>query len=256
MTDVLARVWALIAQESAVSTSGGTDAYLFSLCAAAVRSLPASGAAVSVMMMNGARGLVIASDRTSQLMAELQVTLGEGPVIDAYALRRPVLEPELSVSAMSRWPSFAPAALEAGIQAAFAFPLQVGAARLGVLDVHRAEPGSLAPTVLKEALTYAQVAVLTLLDGQWDAESGSGPRGLERAMEDQSVLYQAQGMIKVQLGVSLADAMARLRAHAYATEQRLSDVAHQVVQRRLRLDPDPSAADPDLPSDFGEGVAP
>lgn len=253
---MLARVWALIAQESAGSSAAGTDVYLHSLCGAAVRSLPASGAAVSVMTLNGARGLVVASDRTSQLMAELQVTLGEGPVIDAYALRRPVLEPHLTLSAMARWPSFAPAALAAGIQAAFAFPLQVGGARLGVLDVHRADPGSLSPSVLREALTYAEVAVLTLLDGKWDSEDGSGPRGLEKAMADQSELYQAQGMVKVQLGVSLADAMARLRAHAYATEQRLSDVAREVVQRRLRLDQDTTSGDIDLRSDFGEGATP
>jgi hypothetical protein len=78
---------------------------------------------------------------------------------------------------------------------------------------------------------------MTLLDGRWDGEGGSARR-LEQAIADQSELYQAQGMVKVQLGVSLGDAMARLRAHAYATDRRLSDVAREVVARRLRLDRD------------------
>jgi hypothetical protein len=116
----------------------------------------------------------------------------------------------------------------------------VGAARLGVLDLHRAEKGELSAQSLRQALTYAEVAVMTLLDGRKEKhqENGSGPIGLEQAMSDQSKLYQAQGMVKVQLGVSLGEAMARIRAHAYATDRRLMDVAEDVVARRLRLDRD------------------
>ena len=240
LPDMLARVWALIAvEEISDSTLGHTEAYLHSLCGAVVRSLPASGAALSVMTPDGDRGLVIASDRTSRLMAELQVTLGEGPVIDAYALRRPVLESRLDGDPMIRWPSFAPAAIAAGVHAVFAFPLQMGAARLGVLDLHRADAGELSVDALRKALTFAEVAVMTLLDDRRPPnDSGSGPLGLEQAMADQSELYQAQGMVKVQLGVSLGEAMARIRAHAYASDRSLTDVAHGIVTRELRLDRD------------------
>jgi hypothetical protein len=41
----------------------------------------------------------------------------------------------------------------------------------------------------------------------------------------------------VQLGVSVADALVRLRAHAYAEARPLSDVAGDVVAGRLRLSP-------------------
>jgi len=239
MTDMLTRTSALIAAEGVARPHlGSTESYLHRLCAAAVRALPASGAAVTVMTVDGARGLAIASDPTSQLLADLQVTLGEGPGIDAYALRRPVLESRLNESATARWPNFAPAAVDVGALAAFAFPLQVGGARLGVLDLHRTEAGSLSPVALKQALTFAEVAVLTLLDGQWAIDGGSGPPEVEQAMADQSELYQAQGMVKVQLGVSLREAMSRLRGHAYANDQGLANVAHEVVSRRLRLDRD------------------
>jgi len=50
---------------------------------------------------------------------------------------------------------------------------------------------------------------------------------------------QATGMLTVQLGVSAAEAFARLRAYAYARDRRLADVANDIVARRLRLDPDP-----------------
>jgi ANTAR domain len=42
-----------------------------------------------------------------------------------------------------------------------------------------------------------------------------------------------------QLGVSTTEAFARLRAYAYAQDRRLSDIAHDIVTRRLRPDPDP-----------------
>jgi hypothetical protein len=46
-------------------------------------------------------------------------------------------------------------------------------------------------------------------------------------------------MLTVQLGVSAAEAFARLRAYAYADNRRLADVARDIVTRRLRLHPDP-----------------
>ena len=51
------------------------------------------------------------------------------------------------------------------------------------------------------------------------------------------MVYQATGMISVQLGVSLAEALARLRAHAFAASAAVGDVAGEVVSRRLRFDP-------------------
>jgi AmiR/NasT family two-component response regulator len=45
-------------------------------------------------------------------------------------------------------------------------------------------------------------------------------------------------MLTVQLGVSAAEAFARLRAYAYAQDRRLAEVAGDIVARRLRLSPD------------------
>jgi hypothetical protein len=45
-------------------------------------------------------------------------------------------------------------------------------------------------------------------------------------------------MVMVQLGVSLAEALARIRAHAYAQNRQLGEVAADIITRRLRFDPD------------------
>jgi hypothetical protein len=44
-------------------------------------------------------------------------------------------------------------------------------------------------------------------------------------------------MVMIQLGVTAAVALVRLRGHAYAHDRRLYEVAADVVARRLRFDP-------------------
>jgi len=208
------------------------------LCSAAVGALAASGAGVSVMAEDGARGVAAASDPTSEQIEELQFVLGEGPCIDAFESRRPVLVPDLADEAANRWPAYTPAAQDEGVRAVFAFPLQVGGARLGVLDVFRARAGPLSGDHLRQAFTFTDLAVKTLIDGQDHAIGGAAADGLDEAIEHSPELFQAQGMVMVQLGVSLAEALVRIRAHTYAENLRLNDVARDIVARRLRLDPD------------------
>jgi hypothetical protein len=45
-------------------------------------------------------------------------------------------------------------------------------------------------------------------------------------------------MVLAQLGVSATDALARMRAYAFVEQRLLSDVAHDVVSRRLRFTQD------------------
>jgi hypothetical protein len=221
--------------------TAGAVGWLDCLCDATVGALPVSGAAVSLMSVDGLLGVAAASDLVARALAQLQFTLGEGPCMDAFGARRPVLEPDL-LAAAGRWPGYAPAAVARGARAVFSFPLQVGAAQLGVLDLYRSTPGPLSGEALAMALTFAEAAVETLLDAQNTAPAGRAAAGLDQVLDSQYTVYQAQGMTMVDLGVSLADALARLRAHAYAQDRPLGEIARDVVAGRLRLDLDPSPA--------------
>lgn len=236
----IAAVRALVAVEPAVAGAPrtGVVGWLHRLCGAAVRALPATGAGVSVMTHEGVRGVAAASDPACEALEELQFTLGEGPCIDAFTSRRPVLEADLATGASRMWPAYLPAALQHGVRAVFAFPLQVGGARMGVLDVYRRTPGILSADSLAQAQTFAEVAVECLLDGQQNASRGRTDRTLDRALDFQFVVYQAQGMAMVDLGVPLADAMVRMQAHAYVHDRSLHDVARDIVAGRLRLEAD------------------
>ena len=133
----LAEVRALVAGESPqTGDNPGVTGWMQRLCRAASRSLPAIGVGVSLMSETGNHVAYAASGPTCERFEELQFTMGEGPCMDAYASRKPVLTSDLAEVA-GRWPGYATAVQDHGVRAVFAFPLQIGAARLGALDVYR-----------------------------------------------------------------------------------------------------------------------
>ena len=196
-----------------------------SLAAACVRSLPVSGVGLALMTDDGPAGIVAATDGAAMELEELQFTLGEGPCVDASQTGRPVLQPDLALTAPLRWPGFAGGALEAGVRAVFAFPLRVGAIRLGVLDLYRDRAGPLSTDELAEALSFADAATLLLLHAQAStASSGAVP-----VLDDRAEVHQATGVVSVQAAVGLAEALVLLRARAYADERPLGDLARDVL---------------------------
>ena len=236
------RIWGLVAAQAAAR---GGRVSAADVCAAAVAAVEVTGAWLSAASGAGAGHLMRVTDKVSEELAELQLTLGEGPSPDAVASGGAVLASDLGETQSGRrWPVFAPAARQAGAAAIFAFPLQRGAIRTGVMGLYRAQPGPLSPAQLGNALIFADTATLLLLDACDQAAAnpaaGSGPGGqpadltLHRAEID-----QATGMLTEQLGVGIAEAFIRLRAYAYAHDRRLAELARDIVARRLRLRPDP-----------------
>lgn len=208
------------------------------ICHAVAGALSASGSGISVMTADGTRGVCATSDPVSERVEELQFLLGEGPCIDAFAARRPVLAADLSETAEHRWPVYSPAAQDNGVHAVFAFPLQIGAVRLGVMDIFRSRVGPLSEGEIRTAFSFAEITVEALLDTQEHRPrlDGDGIGFLD--VGHRAELFQAQGMVMVQLGVSIGEALVRMRAFAYAENRRLAEVARDVVGRRLRLDRD------------------
>lgn len=207
------------------------------ICRVCARLVAVTGASISVETAVG-RETVGSTDALASRIEELQFTMGEGPCVQAATTSRPVLTADLSDVTGVEWPIFAAAAVEAGAGAVFALPLQIGAVVLGILDLYRLEPGPLEGDDLSTALVIADTAALLLATAMTD-DSGdepdagwlAPPSGLERAE-----VHQATGMISVQLGVSLEEALVRLRAFAFAHGHRLGDLASDVVAHRLRFD--------------------
>jgi hypothetical protein len=182
-----------------------------------------------------------ATDERSVRLEELLFTTGEGPGAEDFMFGSPTLIPDLE-PVTERWPGFVPAAVAAGARALFAFPLQAGTIRVGVLLLYRARPGPLTPQQLADALVFGDIALQLLLDSAAGISGLAGYHPLDGLSDSRAEVYQATGMISVQLGVSLEEAFVRLRAHAFAVGTPLDNVAGDVVRRLLRFDPDPGPA--------------
>jgi hypothetical protein len=210
-------------------------------CAAAVAAVEVTGGWLSAARDGEAGHLILVTDEVGEQLAELQLSLGEGPSLDAAASGGPVLALDVAGRESGRrWPAFAQAAVKAGAAAVFALPLRIGAIRVGVLSLYRDQPGPLSTFQLGDALIFADTATLLLLDAQ---DQGAGDPGLRAGPGGQppdlalhrAEIDQATGMLTEQLGVSITEAFIRLRAYAYAHDLRLTDVARDIVARRLRL---------------------
>lgn len=207
------------------------------LCEVCAEVTGMSGAGIMLVTADVRRGSLCATNEVSALIEQLQYLLGEGPCLDAHHRGLPVVEPNLLDPSASRWIAFAGPAVEAGVRAIFGFPIHVGSIRLGALNLYRDRPGRLTDEQYADALVLADVAAQAVLLMQANAPSDMLAVELESGSDFQYVVHQASGMVSVQLGVGIGQALVRLRAYAFGSDRSLTEVAKSVVARTLRFDP-------------------
>ena len=203
------------------------------LCAPFITGLFVDGASISVFDFAGRQSTVCATDGLAARADSLQFELGEGPHWEALATGYPVLCPNNRDSSRSAWPMFATTAQGLGISAVFAFPMKIGAAIVGVVDLlcitpRRLDPHhvSLAASMAHRTATAAVRLATRLADDATSVEYEMAP-ALRREV------HQATGMIQAQLNSTTTEALARLRGHAFALGAPVSTVAYAVVHGRL-----------------------
>jgi hypothetical protein len=182
-----------------------------------------SGLGAVLTSAEGTAESIWSSGRANAALSNLQLTLGEGPSVEAARHGVLVLEPDLVDSQTTRWPAFAGAAGELGVGAVFAFPLRVGAIGLGVLELHRDSPGFMSNGQISDVLVLADALTSLLLRLSLDGEF----------VVLRTAVHQATGMIAVQLGISLDESLVRLRGHAFGSNRPIDEVAADVVAQRL-----------------------
>lgn len=209
------------------------SAMLRGICALYVSEVAVTGAWMRVLgalRADRSGAMVCATDPLSVRLDDLQLTVGHGPCVDAFKFGRPVLIADLA-SQHTRWPGFTGSAVTARIAAVFAFSLQLGAVRLGVVGLHRDTPGPLTPAQLRDAFLLADAATNVILDDLQGVLSMTLP-----ALADiHATVHQASGVVAVQLGVSLQDALLLIRGYAFAHDLSLTEVAGHIIGRHLRL---------------------
>jgi hypothetical protein len=210
------------------------------ICRLCVDTLGVTGAGIAMVTSSGNRGVVCATDDISAQVEDLQLTLGEGPCVDAVQRGAPVVVPDLGAPAglaVDRWPAFIEGATSAGVKAVFAFPLRVGAISVGAMDLYRDRPGDLSSSELRGALLAADAAALAVLHLETDGDEAFADVPDARSTYQLQV-HQATGMAMGQLDVSVEQAFLLLRARAFSEGRALAELATDVVARRVRFSPE------------------
>ncbi|WNI16422.1 GAF and ANTAR domain-containing protein [Actinacidiphila sp. ITFR-21] len=217
------------------------------LAAACADALEVDGVSLSLTVAGPGAELIWSFGKDSVLVEELQFTLGEGPAADTVRTGAPITVPDVRTAPPGRWPALraSMAELELSVGGLFCFPLRLGAIHLGVLTAVSATPGPLRETQTADALALASALTAWYLGGAGAEPNGATGTGLRGgpgtgvpAELHRAEVHQATGMVSVQLEVSLAEALLRLRAYAYSHARPLHEVAGDVVARRLRLPTD------------------
>lgn len=207
------------------------------VCVSFLRVAPVARAAMSLLGDPFGIETVSASDADAARFDEAQIDLGEGPGWDAMRASRPVFESDLVGNGPSIWPLWTETVLAAGLRAVFAFPLRAGPLRLGAVQLYAEEERELTPEQIDGVSSLADLAATRLLriamsdiDRQQLAPPATGYSRRE--------MHQATGMVSVQLGVTVEDALLVIRAQAYVQGRPVREVAADIVARRVKLEPE------------------
>lgn len=207
------------------------------LCTVCAEFVGVTAAGITLMGGDAAGPICVSSDQVRAL-EDLQFTIGQGPCRDAFHSGESVHAARLDTAASDRWPPFVELAKTSGIGAVYAYPLAANGARIGVLTLYQDHEGDLTQEQHEDSVAVAAIVTETLLSLQDAAPAGTLAAGLDNAVAYRAEIYQASGMIAIQLQIPATEALLRIRAYAFAHDQTLSTVAADIVARRLRLDDD------------------
>jgi hypothetical protein len=203
------------------------------LCSLAITHIPCDGAAVVITAEGVPAGVLASVGDCARALTEAEFDLGEGPAFESAKTDRPVLIDRWNAGSIAAWPLAGARISNAGIGAISTFPLRLGAIRLGVVHVVRLQPGPLSDDSFANARVIADLmtdAVLFLQAGLVNADFDDL---LSATGRDRLRVHQATGMVAEMLDCSMPDALARMRARAFADGTPLFDLATRVIDREL-----------------------
>jgi hypothetical protein len=207
----------------------------FVLCDVAAEFMVLDGAGIALTGDGEELMTLCTSNGAAGDLMDLEMTVGEGPAVDACR-GNAAEESDLVSSVAPRWEAYGPEAVALGARAVFGYPIQLGAVHFGALSLFRASPGPLSAGQSSDGYLMASVLGRAILTRQ----AGGSEETLVGELDGSSMLdfrvHQAAGMIAVQGSMSVKDALVTLRAHAFALGCRLGELADRVVSLTTRYE--------------------
>ena len=223
---------ALVAVASGLVKGGDVVDLLATLTCDCARLLDVASAGLLLADGRGVLHVMAASSERTHELEVFQVQRADGPCRDTYLSGEPVCAPDLQAES-ERWPLFVPAARQAGFASVHALPLRLGEVTLGALNLFGTTVGALNEQDLSLGQALADVATVALVQDRAVTDRDSLNVQLQTALSSRVVLEQAKGLLAQQGELDMADAFQFLRRYARDHNQRLTDVARDVVSRSL-----------------------
>ena len=187
-------------------------------------------AAVGLLLADhhGQLQVMSASNEQTKLLELFQVQNHEGPCLDAYRTRAPVINADLTQAGV-RWPLFAPRATQIGFRSVHAIPLRLRSTVIGALNLFGADTGGLGPDDVRVVQALADVATIGLLQERAIHRGQVLAEQLQGALNTRVVIEQAKGALARIHGISVDEAFERMRSYTRSHNRKLSEVANAVV---------------------------
>jgi hypothetical protein len=205
------------------------------VCVASALLTGASGESIALLTAEGTRDLLGASDPVAAELEQCEVELGEGPGWDAWRRGSAVVASDLAGTDATRWVGFSAEATRRGVRSVVALPVRAGAETIGITVRHRMDAGEPTAAESFRALFAADLIAVTILRLQAGLPPGDLALELHRD-RDRAQIHQSAGMVSVQLGISVAEALLRIRAFAFAHGRPLRDISRDIVARQIKFE--------------------
>ena len=202
--------------------------FLQGLSEDSVEILRADAAGVMLVDAHGGLRLIASSDERMRMLELFELQGAQGPCLDAFFSGRAVQAS--AADSRARWPVFAPQASGAGFQMMCAVPLRVRRNVIGALNLFR---GSDEPFTGTEMEVAQEMAAIGVIQERVLRERNLLAEQLRAALSSRVVIEQAKGMLAEYLAVTVDDAFKLLRTYARDHNRRLSEIASDVVDRKI-----------------------
>ena len=208
--------------------------FLQSLSADSVEIIGAEAASVMLADTHGGLRLVASSEERMRMLELFEIQSAQGPCLDAFGTGQAVQAS--AAESRRRWPVFAPRASAAGFRVLCAVPMRAHADTIGALNLFRGSDRPFSDAELEIARAMAQVATIALIQERAIRERSMLAEQLQAALRSRIVIEQAKGMLAEHLSTTVDQAFQLLNNYARDHNRRLTEVARDVVDRKIPPD--------------------
>ncbi|MFF1381306.1 ANTAR domain-containing protein [Streptomyces sp. NPDC058308] len=209
----------------------GVVGFLYSLAEHCVKLLDVAAAGVLLASADGRLVDAAASDERTRRLVLASVEWDEGPCQDCFRTKEQVPDVPLATqAARTRWPLFAPRAVEAGFTSVVAAPLRLNNQVIGALNLFQDQPGPLDGSHVRLGQALADTATIGVLQQRAVSEQMAVTAQLQTALDSRIIIEQAKGYLANRHDLDVEEAFTLMRRYARDHQTRLTEIARQVLQ--------------------------